>query len=323
MSESSGRVANSVTTAEGESAAPTVAQRLLVSVAIGLLAASATGTMVSAGASDFRFWHHATSLLWTGQNPYPLRPGDPAWPLPDPLFYPLPTLLVSTPFVHLPAWMAAALVLGASSGGLAWCLSRAGWHRLWFFAHPGFLMALSVGQWTPTLCLAAMVPSLGFLLSVKPNLGGPLFFWRPSRAALVGGIVLLAVSFVVMPSWVADWRTNLALLDKHPAPLFTWQGAWLWIAVLRWRSADARLLLMTAAVPQLLFFADQLPLALVARSRKESAWLAFIGLLAWLAWYASLHGPERYVPRAAPFVLAGLYAPALLLILRRAPEASQ
>lgn len=292
-------------------------QRLLVAVLLGCVVAVATAIAVSAGASDFRFWHTGARLLLDGTNPYPLRPGNPAWPMPDPLFYPLPALLVTAPLVWMPVHIAAGLVLGLSSGALAWFLTETGWHKLWFFASPGFLMAVEIGQWTPTLCLAAFVPWLGALLAVKPNLGLPLFVWRPSRTAVVGGTVLVLLSFLVMPRWPLAWLTNVRLLDSHPAPLFTWRGAWLWLALLRWRSADARFLLVSAAVPQLLFFSDQLPLALLARTRREAGMVAFVGLLAWLAWYAGLSGADRYVAKAAPYVLAGVYLPALIMVLRR------
>jgi hypothetical protein len=131
---------------------------------------------------------------------------------------------------------------------------------------------------------------------------------------------MLVVSLVVLPRWPVEWWHNLGTLEKHPAPLFTWQGAWLWLAVLRWRRADARLLLAMAAAPQLLFFADQLPLFLLARTRREGAVMALISLCAYLGWYASLNGPDFYVARAAPFVLGGVYLPALILVMRRADE---
>lgn len=298
-------------------AAPARERRGLTAVGVGLLVALLAWQATQGGESDFQFWHEGARLLLSGVDPYQLRPGDARWTPPDPLFYPLPTLLIAAPLASLPLGVAAAVVLGLSSAGLSWMLSREGWHRLWFFATPGFVLAVEVGQWTPTLCLAALVPWLGALLVVKPNVGGPLFLWRPAWQAVAGGLVLLTVAFVIMPRWPLAWLKNLQLLESHPAPLFTWQGAWLWLALLRWRNADARFLLISAAAPQLLFFADQLPLALLARSRREVLATTACGLVSWLAWYASLHEGDLYVLRAAPFVLVGVYFPTLVMVLRR------
>lgn len=296
---------------------PPRTHRSIVALVLGFAVAVATWDAMRGNISDFRFWHLGARLLLDGIDPYAMRPGDAAWPLPDPLYYPLPTLLATLPLTGLSVPVAAALVLGASSALLAWVLSRDGWFRLWFFASPGFIMAVQLGQWTPVLCVAALVPSLGALLLVKPNLGGPLFLWRPTVPAAVGCTLLLALSLAIMPGWPVAWRDNLAFLTKHPAPLFTRQGAFLWLALLRWRSPDARLLLITAAAPQLLFFSDQLPLMLVARSRRELAGAAAAGLMAWIIWYASVHDGAQQVSRAAPFVLTGIYLPALAIVLLR------
>jgi hypothetical protein len=70
-----------------------------------------------------------------------------------------------------------------------------------------------------------------------------------------------------------------------------------------------------ACVPQLLFFADQLPVYLVARTRTQMAALALCSAVAWLAWFVQLRNGDLYVMRAAPYVMLGVYAPALLLVL--------
>jgi hypothetical protein len=296
---------------------PSARQRVIIACALGIAVFVATAFSLHDNESDYRGWHLGAQLLLQGIDPYPLRESSPLWPFADPLFYPLPTLLVAAPLAWMPVELAGGTVLGLSSAGLAWLLSREGWHRLWFFASPGFVMAVEVGQWTPTICLAVLVPWLGALLVVKPNLGGPLFLWRPTWKAAAGGLLLLLVAFAIMPHWPIAWWRNLQLLESHPAPLFTWQGAWLWLAIIRWRSADARLLLISAAAPQLLFFADQLPLALLSRTRREVLATTGCGMVSWLAWYAGLQGGDLYVVRAAPFVLAGVYLPALVMVLRR------
>ena len=89
------------------------------------------------------------------------------------------------------------------------------------------------------------------------------------------------------------------------------------LAIVCWREPEGRLLLAMACVPQLLFFADQLPLALVARSARESMFLVACGTAAWWMWWWATRGQSMYVPMAAPFVIAGTYWPSLALVLRR------
>ena len=69
--------------------------------------------------------------------------------------------------------------------------------------------------------------------------------------------------------------------------MFTLSGSFLWLSVLRWRQPEARLLLAMGAVPQLLFFADQLTLFLVARNRREAVLFTAAGAVVGSIWVAS------------------------------------
>ena len=133
----------------------------------------------------------------------------------------------------------------------------------------------------------------------------------------MGCLLLGLASLVAGLGWVAEWRANLATLVAHPAPLFTLAGCWIALVVVRWRSRDARLVLAFAAVPQLLFFADQLPLLLVARDRRELAFLVLAGWAVAVPWLEAAT-PGLHVRLAAPYVLLGVYGPAVYLTLRRA-----
>jgi hypothetical protein len=176
-------------------------------------------------------------------------------------------------------------------------------------------MALKVGQWSPLITAAAMVPALGWLAAVKPTLGFGALFYRLDWRAFAGAALFLLVSVIVLPAWPHEWIANLHNVESHPAPIATPFGIALILAALRWREKEGRLLLAMACVPQLLFFADQLPVYLVARTRVQMAALALCGTIAWLAWFVQLKTGDLYVPRAAPYVMIGVYAPALLMVL--------
>jgi hypothetical protein len=81
------------------------------------------------------------------------------------------------------------------------------------------------------------------------------------------------------------------------------------------------LLVAMACVPQLMYFADQLPLWLIPRTRRESIALSATSVVAWAA--ALINATNRGQPAAFSsevFVLLGVYLPVLLMVLRRPNE---
>jgi hypothetical protein len=257
---------------------------------------------------DFQFFWSSARILLSGRNPYI---GFPT-PVPDPLYYPLPSVLAAVVVAWLPLAVAAGVAVGVSSAVLASVIPSWRWPM---FASAAFVMAASQGQWSPLIVVGALVPAAGFLAVLKPNLGLAAFAYRPTaRGILLAGLALL-LSIAALPSWPWDWIRNLRTLEGHPPPLFTVSGSFLWLALLRWRNREARLFLAMAAVPQLLFFADQLPLWLIPRTRTRTTLLSGFSLAGYGAFYLSLSQGERYVPAAAPFVLGCIYLPALAMVL--------
>jgi hypothetical protein len=182
-----------------------------------------------------------------------------------------------------------------------------------------FVVAVRLGQWSPWLTAAALVPAFGAVLAAKPTLGAALFGARPSRAAFIGGVVVVLASLAWLPAWPFAWLENVRhVTAEHRPPITRPLGLVLLLALLRWRHADARLLLLYACVPQLLLFADQLPLLLVARQRVEALALWGASWIAFAYWFLPLPPwNDATTSTAEPYVLAGVYIPALLLVLRR------
>lgn len=297
--------------------APNQRARLVVAVLIAAAAGAYTCWSLSTARvpSDFEFWWRAARVLLHGGDPYLRVENTAGWPLPDRLFYPMPALLVTIPVAWMPLPLAAGVMLGLASGVLAWALSRDGFGRLWLFATPSFVMALKVGQWSPVLTVAALVPALGWLAAVKPTLGIGALFYRLDWRAFAGAALIAVASIAILPAWPREWLANLHHVASHPPPIATPLGVALILAAIRWRTPEGRLLLAMACVPQLMFFADQLPVYLVARTRSQMAALAFCGAIAWLAWFIQLRTGDLYVMKAAPYVMLGVYAPALILVL--------
>jgi hypothetical protein len=139
-------------------------------------------------------------------------------------------------------------------------------------------------------------------------------------AALIGGAVLLLVSFLLLPGWLPEWLQASRLAARaggYHIPILKPLGAPLLLGALRWRTPEGRLLLAMAVMPQKMLFYDQLPLMLIARNRRDMLLAVTASLLA-LAFSLrfSWTTPEAN-DRLAPIVLIGCYLPALLLVLRR------
>jgi hypothetical protein len=167
------------------------------------------------------------------------------------------------------------------------------------------------------------LPAGGFLAVVKPNIGLALTAYRPNRFGIIGGALLLVASVMLLPSWPVDWLRSLALDRQsrtHLAPIATPIGFILALSLLRWRRPEARLLIVMACVPQLLFFYDQIPLILVPRTRAERYVLIFSSGIAVLTWIAAGHGATRGPVVASWCVMVGLYLPCLVMVLRRPNE---
>lgn len=309
----------------------TLWQRLATAIVIGVASGVLCHVLLlswgfDVQANDFTYpWIGARALLH-GQDPY-VAATVARTPWGEGLLYPLPALLIATPLAWLPAHDAGVAFTSISFGILAFLLSSSGMWRLLIFASAPALQACISVQWSPLFTAAALLPPALGILAAKPNFGLPLLGYQSTRRAwlyaLAGGALLLSVSFLLMPNWVSQWldtlRSNHAT-RQYAIPLATWIGWPAALALLRWRRPEARLLVCMACVPQLGFFYDQLLLFLIPDNRRE---LMTTVVLADLAYALALAvdggrlgvGVSNLV--AFPYMVAGVYLPALFLVLRR------
>lgn len=271
---------------------------------------------------DFFYPWFAARLLLQGHSPYVALPGTTEAPISAPFVYPLPTVLATTPFAGVTMPLAAAIFFGTSAALLAYGLTRDGYHRLALLASAPFISAATQAQWSPLICAAALLPSLGFLVVLKPNLGLAVAAYRPSWRMIVPAALIVTVSVAVWPWWPAQWLHNVSRLPIHGSPIREPGGFLVLAALVYWRLPEARLLVAMACVPQLLFWNDQLPLLLVARTRRESLAVVAASLAGYMAWQLLYGAGPRYGPMAAPFIMASVYLPALLLVLKHGKERS-
>ena len=271
---------------------------------------------------DFEYPFAGARMLVHGQDPYvvldKVNPEAHA-PFDLPLYYPLPALLVIAPLTPLSPHAAGAVFFGISAALLAWFVTRRELWRLHLFASAPFVIAATVGQFAPLMMLVALVPGAGALAAFKPNIGAALLAYRPSRAAVASCIVVGAVSLAVLPRWPLEWwhilHYDLTATHYHLSPWRTPLGFLLLLAVVAWRREEGRLFLAMILVPQMLVFYDQLPLWLVPKTRGQSILLTATSQLAVVLWFALGRTGDSIVLSAAPWVMALIYFPALLILL--------
>jgi hypothetical protein len=267
------------------------------------------------GYGDFDQIWLAARALRQGQEPY----AEVAKLFPYPLYYPLPAVLCGLPFTLLPLGVArvAFAALGAGAFGAAILIKRPmAWP--WLISFP-FLYGVERAQWTPLLVAATLTPLSG-IAACKPSIGLALFGYRPARATILGGAALLAVSFLVRPDWVEHWRAALVNAPHLVPPARRPFGFLLLLALLEWRSPEARLVGLLACVPQTLTLYELLPFALVAPTWQVSAGLVlltnvlYLGIVYVLQPSTQLQLADFTASIWLPTLVMG-YLPALVVVL--------
>lgn len=309
--------------------APRTASRLSVSIAIAIasgLLVVARDTRIPWHRSDFGVtWFGAQALLH-GANPYDLiGPGlqfDWTWRM----MYPATAMVAALPLSVFPEVVATFLFVAISGGLLAYAVTGDGWYRLPLFLSWPYVVAISHAQWSPLYTAVVCLPSLGWILVAKPSIGAAVFAASSSRrlviSALVGGIVLMVVSLVMLPSWPMHWLASLRTQIRVDIPLTRMGGVVVLLALLRWRRPEARLIVALACVPQTIDWYETVPLLLIPNTYRQSlVYSAILSLGFFLPPYVIPKGPEALMDaQAGILMIAFAYLPATIMVLRRPNE---
>lgn len=225
--------------------------------------------------------------------------------------YPLTAAILAFPVAWLPLRLACAVFFGASSGLLAFGLTKdKQWWRLLVFASAPYYMAIKSIQWSPLLFATLLLPILMPVTLCKPTVGLVVAVQRMTRNRLIACIIFGLLSLIIMPDWPLRWLPQTRAYGGF-IPLFVLPlGPLLLLATMRWHTEQARHLLLLACIPQQRYLYDTLLLWYIPQTP-----LSMLGLTA-LSWFAI---KAVYLVRdwdsASQFAVILLYLPALMMVL--------
>ncbi len=305
---------------QGSESSSTSPRLALAGAILGALAALAHQLAPAQHPADVLQWWTAARALVHGQDPYAAVV---ALHLPWPLYYPLTAILPVMPLAGIP--VALAHVVWSAFGGAMLGLAARGRSGLAPALLSGsFFAAAFEGQWSPLLVAACVLPNLAFAWAAKPTVGlACLSGWPSGRAVWVMACATTA-SLFLFPAWPLLWWETIRGGTLSVLPLIRPGGFLLLLGFLRWRTPEGRLLGALALVPQTTVLYEALPVFLCARTRWEGYGLAVCSWVVGAIQQVQLgtdHTVTEQAVRGWPWLLVGLYLPALALVLRPSPAA--
>jgi hypothetical protein len=294
--------------------------RLSLALLAGLFGgALAAYTQITNGpyGGDYRVVWMAGRDLLHGIDPYGVAANGSVPELAQRFFYPLPAAAFGLPFAWLTPPLAAVCFAAGSAAFLMFAMTRDGFERVPFALGIPFIFASKISQTTPLITAFALTPALAGLALLKPNLGAAFLARSPRLGPVVVCGILCIAGLIAFPEWPAHWLATVRSSTVHGSPFRTSLGAVGLLAVLRWRRPEARLLFVMTVMPHGLAFYEEIPLWLVANSRREAMVLTLSSWLGCLGWLSLGDGQFMH---SAPWSTSFLYLPAVALVLRRPNE---
>ena len=305
-----------------------LAARLVIALVIGTGAALIHYVKIRAvpdHPGDFGLaWFGARALL-NGGNPYQLIGPGLVYDWPWPLIYPLTAMSAAIPFAFFPQVPATLAFVFTGGAALAFSVTRRAWYPLLMCTSASFLIAAGAAQWSPLFTAALGIPAIAFFFAAKPTVGFALAIAAPNRTrviALAGGLVLLAVSLTLFPTWPLAWYRSLSTATQVAPPLLRFGGIAILVALLRWRRSDARMIVALACVPQTGSWYEILPLFLIPKNRNEMMILCAVSSAGYLLQdiVMTAKNETEFNAQVGALMVALAYLPAVIMVLRRPNE---
>ena len=244
--------------------------------------------------------------------------------MPWPTRYPAPAFVAVAPLTLLPLHAASTLFTFVSAGLLAYGATAASWHRLPAFPSIAFFTSAQLGQWSILFSAALFLPALSFLAIVKPQTSFPVLASATRRLSLMpavlGASALIVLSYLLLPGWTERWLDVVRASDNFRIPIAQFGGPLIAVVLLRWKRAEAWLVLVAACMPQTMNPYNALVLIFVATTYREASVLSLISSVAWLGGAVVLaEGGAGFSKQQVltAVMLGGCYFPAAIAVLRR------
>jgi hypothetical protein len=308
---------------------PTLNQRIVFAIAVGLLGALMhfVRAAETGGHSDFSTLWYGARMLMGNDNPYlAIGPGRQI-DLPSVPNYPAPAFVAALPFALFPVHLAGTLFVFFSTGLLAFGCTRDSWHRVPLFPSIAFATTAQLGQSSMFFAAAAFIPALAAFALVKPQASLPIAGSAVDRStiawAALGSIVLVLVSFMLMPEWVPHWTSVLRATDHFTSPIVRFGGPAIALVLLRWRRPEAWLVFLAACTPQTWYPYNSLILLLVAMTYREACVLSLVSSAGWIIAALTSGSDTRSAETReimGAMLVAACYLPATIAVLRRAND---
>jgi hypothetical protein len=296
-----------------------------VAVTAALVAWGVVWSRPQPKASDLApIWASARARL-RHQDPYEAVGPGRMYDTDFPQIYPMTAMVAIMPLGLMPLRWADPLFVAVGFGLFTWAVTkkRLLTPALVALVSLGALMTVQTSQWSLVLTGAALVPVFGWLLVAKPTIGLALFAAFPRWKTAIGCLALLVVSILVWPPWIGEWRATLASAPHVVPPLTRRVGPLVLLALMKWKRADARLLLALACVPHTTAPYETIPLFLIPQTWPQAWILWTLGFVAYVAqWLSGPYASQAaYWASGAEWIVALLYLPCLAMVLCR-PNAS-
>jgi hypothetical protein len=118
-----------------------------------------------------------------------------------------------------------------------------------------------------------------------------------------------------MPHWIPLWLAQIGRYSRF-IPLVVLPGPLLALALIRFRVPDARVLFISACMPQRWFY-DAFILWLIPKTRRE---IVFTAGLSWIPGIWRWFHPPHSFTQVGRWMVIWMYLPILAVVLMRKPQ---
>ncbi len=288
-------------------------KRILIALLVGVLSMMGSYRIKPVlSRADIGWSFFAIADIAQKIDPYSLIATGPA-SIPN-VAYPLTAAVFVFPWTLIPSNFGAYILFGLSTALLTYGLlyDNQYW-RLLTLLSPSFLMNIVMIQWTPLLMASIYFPILITTLLIKPSMALPVLLKaRLNTVNILTSVVIVAISFLIMPDWLPKWIRQLNNYQGFIPITMSFGFIFLASIFLLKRNKQSQMFLSLAIMPQHRFYYDQLWLWTIPQSKNQ---MLALTIASWIGFKMVLSAPANGMLSAPPYIMTFIYLPAFFIIL--------